>query len=174
MPEDRKQAMRQLYESFNRGDIEPVIKAMTEDVTWDAPGASPFAGRRMGRDQVRQFFAEAMQAIQIDQFDVDDVLADGDKVVVLGRQRATGPANWPRFFAALGARLYLPRRENRRGSNVRRHPCRRVGIWRFDQGAGRSDRPDGRHPPGVFGAAEQRLLNCRASYSTICGWVKRK
>ena len=43
----------------------------------------------MGRDQVRQFFAEAMKAVGIDQFDVHDILADGDKVAVLGRQRAT-------------------------------------------------------------------------------------
>ncbi len=43
----------------------------------------------MEREQVRQFFAEAMKAVQIDEFHVDDVLADGNKVVVLGRQRAT-------------------------------------------------------------------------------------
>jgi ketosteroid isomerase-like protein len=151
MPEDRKRAMRQLYESFNRGDIEPAINAMSQDVTWDAPGMAPFVGRRMGRDQFRQFFAEAMKAVQIDQFDVDDVLADGDKVAVLGRQRAT-VRQTGRDFLQHWAHVYIFRGGKIADARLfgDSHPVASK-FGRFDQGAGGPDGTDGHRPPGDSG-----------------------
>lgn len=87
MSTQNKQAIQDLYAAFSRGDIEAVLKGMTEDVNWEAPGGAPFSGRRMGREQLRQFFVELDRAVRLDEFDVDEVLADGDRVVVLGRER---------------------------------------------------------------------------------------
>jgi uncharacterized protein len=81
--------VQRMYDAFNRGDIDTVLANMTDDITWYMPGPAPFAGHRCGRDEVRNFFAEAARATQMDQFDMDELLADGDKVVALGRQRAT-------------------------------------------------------------------------------------
>jgi len=78
-----------MYDAYNKGDIETVLANMTDDFTWYAPGPAPFAGQRRGRDEMRNFFTETVRWVQIDQFDVDEILADGDKVVVLGQQRAT-------------------------------------------------------------------------------------
>jgi ketosteroid isomerase-like protein len=89
MPSDNKQLIRQVYDAYSRGDIETVLQNMADDVEWNAPGGAPFSGHRHGRDQMRAFFQEMRQAIEVQQFDIDDLIADGDKVAVLGRQRAT-------------------------------------------------------------------------------------
>jgi ketosteroid isomerase-like protein len=84
-----KEILRGVYAAFSRGDIEAVLAAMTEDVAWDAPGGEPYSGRRIGRGQVQQFFTELDRQVQLDEFDADEFLEDGNKVVVLGRERAT-------------------------------------------------------------------------------------
>jgi ketosteroid isomerase-like protein len=62
---------------------------MTEDVAWSSPGGAPYSGYRLGRDQVRQYFAELDRLVRLDEFDADEFLEDGGEVVVLGRERAT-------------------------------------------------------------------------------------
>ena len=89
MSNDSKQLIRDMYAAFLRGDTEAIVGRLTDDFSWNMPGPAPFAGQRTGRDGMRAFFREMAGATQIDQFDVDEVLADGDKVVVLGRERAT-------------------------------------------------------------------------------------
>ena len=89
MGTDNKQLVRQMYEAYGRGDIDAVLKYLTDDFDWYAPGGAPFSGHRLGPQQMRQFFSEMQRWVQIDEFDADEFLADGDKVVVLGRQRAT-------------------------------------------------------------------------------------
>jgi uncharacterized protein (TIGR02246 family) len=88
MSNSNAQLVREMYKSFQRGDLEAVLNSMTQEVTWTVPGAAPFSGTRNGREQVRQFFREMSQAVQMEQFQVDEVLADADKVVALGRQQA--------------------------------------------------------------------------------------
>jgi ketosteroid isomerase-like protein len=89
MGTDNKQLIRQMYEAYGRGDIDAVLKYLTDDFDWYAPGGAPFSGHRLGPQQMRQLFSEVQRWVQIDEFDADEFLADGDKVVVLGRQRAT-------------------------------------------------------------------------------------
>ena len=89
MSSENKQTIQRMYDAFNKGDIDAVLANLTDDFAWYAPGAAPFAGQRSGRDEMRNYFAELNRWMQIDEFDADEVLADGDKVVVLGRQRAT-------------------------------------------------------------------------------------
>jgi ketosteroid isomerase-like protein len=38
---------------------------------------------------MRDFFDDLHRRVQLDEFDVDEMLGDGDKVVVLGRERGT-------------------------------------------------------------------------------------
>ena len=89
MSSENKQLIRRMYDAYSRGDFDTVLANMTDDVTWYVPGVPPFAGHRTGRDEVRQFFEESVRWVNIDEFDADEILADGDRVVVLGRQRAT-------------------------------------------------------------------------------------
>ncbi len=95
-----KQIIRALYDAFSRGDVEAVLSAMTDDVTWECPGGAPYCGRRFGRGQVRQYLAELDRSVRLDEFDTDEILEDGDKVVVLGRERATVKESGSRFETA--------------------------------------------------------------------------
>jgi hypothetical protein len=89
MSTEHKQLIREMYAAYSRDDIDSVLNYMAPDIVWYSPGAAPFAGHRSGREEMRRFFEDVRRWVRIDQFDLDDVLADGDKVVALGRQRAT-------------------------------------------------------------------------------------
>jgi uncharacterized protein len=108
MSNDNQQLMRRLYDAYNRGDFDTILAAMTDDIEWYVPGAAPFAGHRRGRDEVRQFFEDSRRLVHIDEFDADEILSDGDKVVVLGRQRATVPETG-RHFETEWAHVYTIR-----------------------------------------------------------------
>ncbi len=89
MSGDNKQLIRRVYDAFLRGDLQTVLEYLPEDFEWNAPGGAPYNGIRHGRAQMRDFFEDLRRWVRVDQMDIDDVIADGDKVVVLGRQRAT-------------------------------------------------------------------------------------
>jgi ketosteroid isomerase-like protein len=89
MSTQTKEMIRELYAAFAGGNVEAVLNAVTDDVNWYTPGGAPYSGHHMGRDAVRRYFAELDHAVRLDEFDVDEVLEDGDRVVVLGRERAT-------------------------------------------------------------------------------------
>jgi uncharacterized protein len=89
MTEQSKQLVAGMYEAFGRGDLEAVLSALAEDVDWNLPGVAPYAGVRRGRGAVRDFFTELIMAAKIEMFEVDAVIAEGARVVVLGRERCT-------------------------------------------------------------------------------------
>jgi len=89
--QDNVKVVKQAYEAFKRGDIQGVLNTMSEDVDWFSPGPSdvvPTAGRRHGREQVAKFFSTLESTEEIQQFEPQDFIAQGDKVVVTGRYRA--------------------------------------------------------------------------------------
>jgi ketosteroid isomerase-like protein len=91
------QAVQSVYAAFGRRDISALMEALTDDVEWFLPGPPdvlPFAGMRLGREQVLEFFAVVEATLTFEQFEPREFLAQGDKVVVLGhsrdRMRSTG------------------------------------------------------------------------------------
>ena len=85
------------YSSFKTGDIEGVLKVLTDDVEWITPGPPelmPVAGRRRGRQEVAEFFSALNEQEDVELFEPEEYIAQRDKVVVLikyrGRVRATG------------------------------------------------------------------------------------
>ena len=84
-----KQIVAGIYDAFGRGDVAGVLSAMAEDVTWEMPGSSPFSGARKGHAQVQQYFTDLMGSVKIDQFGIEAIVADGDRVVVLGSEACT-------------------------------------------------------------------------------------
>jgi SnoaL-like domain len=60
------QVVRQLYDTFGRGDIDTILQAVADDVEWHQPGPTdvlPWAGTRHGRAQVAQFFTAVSQTL---------------------------------------------------------------------------------------------------------------
>src|SRR5512133_2548224 len=108
MSGDNRQFVRRLYDAFLSGDIDTVLQHLSEDFDWNAPGGAPYNGIRHGRDQMREFFNQLRDAVRVDRMDVDDVIADGDKVVVVGRQRGTVNATG-RHFETPWAHIYTLR-----------------------------------------------------------------
>jgi ketosteroid isomerase-like protein len=81
---------------FKSGDIETLLNMCSEDITWRLPELenSTFGGKRIGRKGVIEFFSLLDDAQENLQFEPQEFIAQGDKVVVLGRYsyriKATG------------------------------------------------------------------------------------
>jgi ketosteroid isomerase-like protein len=92
-----------MYAAFGRGDVATIINHLAADVEWtlEGPESIPFAGRRVGHDQVKQFF-QAMATTQTDhKLTIDEVIAKGDKVVSVGRYAAVVKATGKRIDGAV-------------------------------------------------------------------------
>ena len=88
--QENVRAVLAAYAAFGRGDIQAILDSLTDDVEWVLPGPPevlPFAGVRRGREQVSQFFTVLAETLTLEQFEPREFIAQGDKVVVLGRSR---------------------------------------------------------------------------------------
>ena len=94
--QENNAVVRGLYESFKAGDIDAMLGVMAEDIEWQLPEIAgvPFSGKRQGHADIREFFASVAEMQDVEEFELDTVIAQGDTVVVLGhytwRVKATG------------------------------------------------------------------------------------
>ena len=81
--------VRGLYAAFGRGDLDGFLAPLDPRVSWRTPGAPdlPTAGLRQGVPAVREFFGLLLNTFDIVDFQPQDFLAAGEKVVVLGTSR---------------------------------------------------------------------------------------
>jgi ketosteroid isomerase-like protein/ribosomal protein S18 acetylase RimI-like enzyme len=102
MPERPEVLVRSVYAAFGRGDVPGVLAALSEDVTWRClvPAGVPFGGTFEGRAGVERFFEAVGGAVTFEAFEPGDALASGERVVVLGRDRATVRATGRRYDAS--------------------------------------------------------------------------
>ena len=72
------------YDAFSRGDIPGALAAMSDDIVWHVPGRGPLSRDYRGHAEVVGFFEHFMRLSGgTFQLRVDDILARGDRVVVL-------------------------------------------------------------------------------------------
>jgi uncharacterized protein len=76
--------IRDGYTAFAHGDIPAVLDLFDEEITWHVPGRSPLSGDYRGPEGVAGFFTKAME-LSGGTLNVaaDEVVADGDRVIVL-------------------------------------------------------------------------------------------
>lgn len=58
---DNVATVKKLYDSFGSGDVDAIMGVLHDDVDWAGeadPPVSPWDGPRIGKDAVRQFFAD--------------------------------------------------------------------------------------------------------------------
>ena len=81
--------VRTVYAAFDRGDVEAILAQLDPEVSWRTPGAPdlPSGGLRHGIPAVREFFPLLLNTFDVAEFQPQDFLAAGDKVVVLGTSR---------------------------------------------------------------------------------------
>ena len=106
--------VRETYAAFGRGDLPAVLAACAEDVDWRycGPSAAPYTGEWRGRDGVRRFFETLFAALRLTSFEPQRFFADGDTVVVLGREGGTVAAtgrtvqyDWAHVFVVRDGRI---------------------------------------------------------------------
>ncbi|MFQ5761896.1 MAG: nuclear transport factor 2 family protein [Candidatus Bathyarchaeia archaeon] len=91
--QENVQAVQRLFAAFGRGDLPGVLDMLAEDVDWQSPATRTehaqisWSRPRRGREQVAQFFKELAEKVQPEPLEPLDFTAQGDKVVVEGRNR---------------------------------------------------------------------------------------
>ena len=94
--QENVQVVQQAFEAFGRGDIPALLGLVTNDVVWDTLGPTDtmvWAGRRQGPEQVGQFFSDLGGAVEFQELQPREFVAQGDRVVVLGHSHYTIRAN---------------------------------------------------------------------------------
>jgi len=106
--------IRRGYEAFGHGDIDTLLGLFDEQIEWVTPGPAelPTSGRRTGKEQVAQFFGIVNDLFEIHRFEPKDMIAQGDRVVVLGEESATVKAtgkvldnSWAHVFTLRDGRV---------------------------------------------------------------------
>jgi len=79
--------VQEAYQRVKTGDVQSALNLLAEDVLWELPDMPnvPFAGSWRGRQQVGTFFQRVAESQDIVEFNPEEFVAHGDKVVVLGR-----------------------------------------------------------------------------------------
>jgi uncharacterized protein len=96
MSEQNKEIVKQAYENFKSGNIQALLGQLSDTVEWQLADIEnvPFAGKRSGREQVGQFFSLLAEDQDVLQFEPQEFIAEGEKVVALGqylwRVKSTG------------------------------------------------------------------------------------
>ena len=93
---DNGTLIQSAYDAFSRGDTQGATATFAEDIFWHVPGRGPLARDYRGHAEVLGFFGHFMELSGgTFRLQVDDVLAKGDRVVVLCTESARrGGRSW--------------------------------------------------------------------------------
>jgi uncharacterized protein len=85
--ETNKQLVRTAFEAMGRSDIRPLYDLMRDDFAWIIEGQSRFSRSYKGKEAVkRDLLAPLFEAFATPyRFTIDEIIAEGDRVVVRGR-----------------------------------------------------------------------------------------
>lgn len=88
---DNLTATQKLFEAFGAGDIPAILEYVNDDIKIEFYGPSiiPYAGTYNGREEARRFFETVLSSVVINQFEPQEMLADGNKVIVTGHLNLT-------------------------------------------------------------------------------------
>jgi ketosteroid isomerase-like protein len=85
MPDRNLDLVRAAYESFSQGDVPAVLGTLAPDVVWSVPPPLPQAGEAHGPEEVGAFFQKLVGIWEGLDIQVDDFVASGNRVCVIGR-----------------------------------------------------------------------------------------
>ena len=95
--------IQEVYAAFGRGDVAFIVAKLTDDIRWVSHFDSvvPWSGDFSGKERIPDFFDAIFQSVDVEAFEPDEWIADGDAVVSLGefgcRVRATGKRSRTRW-----------------------------------------------------------------------------
>jgi ketosteroid isomerase-like protein len=78
--------VQQAYRSVGSGDLSKLLDALSSDVIWELPEMEhvPFSGTWHGREGVAEFFRRLVESQDVLEFEPEEFMASGEKVIVLG------------------------------------------------------------------------------------------
>ena len=89
MAHPNEEMLRKLYDAYNKGDIETVMRSLAPDVVGHVPGKSHLSGTYKGTDEVMGMFGKLAAAVAGSySVEVHDVLANNEHAAVLGEINA--------------------------------------------------------------------------------------
>jgi uncharacterized protein len=82
--------VKQSYQLFVEGNIPAVLERLHEDAVYQyqAPPVVPMAGNFEGKQGIHQFFQIVSETLELPIFEAQEFIDGGDKVVIIGRERA--------------------------------------------------------------------------------------
>ena len=84
--DDNIACLKELYQAYGEGNIEPVIAALDEDVRWCSMGSTgdlPWLGQCHGFEGVVNYFQTLAASITVNSYEPEYFVADGDRVVAI-------------------------------------------------------------------------------------------
>ena len=90
LEEENVSIVKRLYDAFKRREVHSIMDMFSDDAIMHGPapsGVVPWGGTYNGRSGVAQFFKALGESLEPQQFDLNDFIAQGNKVVVLGYQK---------------------------------------------------------------------------------------
>ncbi len=112
--QDNLRIVQEGYADFARGDVQTLLGRFAEDIEWLIPGSkgNPLAGIYEGRNRVGEFFKLLSDLTEISTFEPREFIAQGDKVVALGREtgrvKSTGrtfQSDWAMAFTLRNGKI---------------------------------------------------------------------
>ena len=87
--QENVQVVKDGYAAFARHDIPALLALLSEDVEWQSPGTGmPLSGTYLGQSGVANFFQKLALESDILDFQPREFIANGDRVLVIGWERA--------------------------------------------------------------------------------------
>ena len=86
-----RQITEEVFTAFGEGDVDRIMRSLHEKarIEFYGPEVIPYAGYYDGQAQCRGFFETVLSSVDIHQFDPEDFICEGDKVVVTGHLNLT-------------------------------------------------------------------------------------
>lgn len=92
---DNLYVIKEIYSAHRGRNIPALLNYLADDVRWFSigpPEIIPTAGVRYGRDQVEQYFATLDGMKDLDSFEPEEFIVQGDKVVAIGYLERSVPS----------------------------------------------------------------------------------
>jgi len=96
--------IQDLYSAFGRGDVATILNHLTDDIRWVSHLDSivPWAGDFSGKARVPKFFDAIFHSVDVEVFNPQEWVAQGDTVISIGefgcKGKATGKSTLARWI----------------------------------------------------------------------------
>jgi uncharacterized protein len=82
--------IQKMFEAFGRGDVQTILDHCTNDCEFYCPGPAiiPYAGMKKGPAEIQAYFDALISTQSSANLGIDELVAQGDAVVAIGRYTA--------------------------------------------------------------------------------------